>query len=41
MYILNNIMGFRVPGSAFYLDDQKGTIILIITVFLLYNPMYL
>ena len=41
MYILNNIMEFRVPCSAFQLVRQKGTIILIIDVFLLYNPIYL
>ena len=41
MYIPNNIMAFRVPRSAFQLNDQKGTIILVIDVFLLYNPMYL
>ena len=41
MYIPNNITAFRVPRSAFQLNDQKGTIILIITMLLLYNPMYL
>ena len=41
MYITNNIMAFRVPRSAFQLNDQKGTIILVIDVFLLYNPIYL
>ena len=41
MYIPKDIMAFRVPRSTFQLVRQKGTIILVIDVFLLYNPIYL